>query len=56
MIQKCWKDKKIEANNRRFNLFNKRKIEKATRYLNDEMDEAAEEFYYTKKEKDDDLL
>ncbi|MDD6652436.1 MAG: hypothetical protein PUE43_01110 [Clostridium sp.] len=49
--------KRIEANNQRFNLFNKREIEKATKQLNAEMDEAAEEFYKTKKgnEKDDGL-
>ena len=49
--------KRIETNNRRFNLFNKREIEKATKHLNSEMDEAAEEFYNTKKskEKDDGL-
>lgn len=47
--------KRVEANNRRFNLFNKREIEKATKHLNNEMDEAAEEFYQTKKEKDDAL-
>ena len=47
--------KQIEANNRRFNLFNKREMEKATKHINVEMDEAAEEFYQTKKgkEKDD---
>ena len=40
-----------------FNLFNKKEIEKATHNLNNEMDEAAEEFYNTKmsKEKDDGL-
>ena len=49
--------KRIETNNKRFNLFNKRDIEKATKHLNNEMDDAAEEFYDTKKdkEKDDDL-
>ena len=46
--------KRIEANNRRFNLFNKREIEKATKHLNSEMDEAAGEFYNTKKEKEKD--
>lgn len=47
--------KQIEANNRRFNLFNKREMEKATKHINAEMDEAAEKFYQTKKgkEKDD---
>lgn len=40
-----------------FDLFNKKEIEKATRNLNNEMDEVAEEFYNTKKskEKDDGL-
>lgn len=47
--------KRIEANNRRFNLFNKREIEKAAKHLNNEMDEEAKEFYKTKKEKDDGL-
>lgn len=34
-----------------FNLFNKKEIEKATSNLNNEMDEAVEEFYNTKKVK-----
>ena len=38
----------------RFNLFNKREIEKSTKHLTDEMDEAAEEFYKTKKDKEKD--
>lgn len=46
--------KRIEANNRRFSLFNKREIEKATKHLNNEMDETAEEFYQSKKEKEKD--
>jgi hypothetical protein len=56
MLEK--QQKIIEANNRRFNLFNKREMEKATKHINAEMDEAAEEFYKTKKdkEKDDGLL
>ena len=39
----------------RFNLFNKKEIEKATKHINYEMDEAAEDFYTDKedKEKDD---
>lgn len=55
MLEK--QQKRIEANNRRFNLFNKREMEKATKHINAEMDEAAEEFYKTKKnkEKDDGL-
>jgi len=36
---------------RKHNLFNKRKIEKATKHLNNEMDETAEEFYNTNKNK-----
>lgn len=42
---------------RKFNLFNKKEIERATKHLNNEMDEVAEEFYTDKKdkEKDDDL-
>ena len=51
MLEK--QQKRIETNNRRFNLFNKREIEKATKNLNNEIDEAAEEFYKSKKEKDD---
>ncbi len=39
---------------KKFNLFNKKNIEKSTKHLNDEMDEAAEEFYKTKKEKEKD--
>lgn len=53
MLEK--QQKRIETNNRRFNLFNKRKIEKATKHLNNEMDKVAEEFYKSKKEKDDGL-
>lgn len=37
-----------------FNLFNKREMEKATKDLNNEMNEAAEEFYQTKKNKEKD--
>ena len=36
------------------NLFNKKEVEKATKHINNEMDEAAEEFYKTKKEKEKD--
>ena len=46
--------KQVEVNKRRFNLFNKRKIENATKHLNDAMDEAAEEFYNNKKDKEKD--
>ena len=52
MLEK--QQKRIEANNKRFNLFNKKEIEKSTKHLNDEMDEAAEEFYKTKKDKEKD--
>ena len=40
---------------RKHNLFSKREIEKETKHLNDEMNEAAEEFYKHKKEKDNGL-
>ena len=43
--------KMAEENRKRFSLFNKRKIEKATKHLNDEMDESVEEFYKFKKRK-----
>ena len=46
--------RRIEANNKRFNFFNKKEIEKATKHINDEMDESAEEFYNTKKDKEKD--
>ena len=39
---------------RKHNLFKKREIEKSTKHLNNEMDEAAEEFYQTKKDKEKD--
>ena len=47
--------RKEESRFKGFNLFNKKEIEKATKHINAEMDEAAEEFYNTKKEKDDGL-
>lgn len=37
-----------------FNLFNKKEIEKATKHINDEMDEYAEEFYVNKRDKEKD--
>ncbi len=43
--------KRIEANNPRFNLFNKKEMEKTTKHLNDEMNETTEEFYNKKKKK-----
>lgn len=46
--------RKEESRFKGFNLFTKKEIEKATRNLNNEMDEAAEEFYTTKKDKEKD--
>ena len=48
------KEQKEMESRRRFNLFNKKEIEKETKHINDEMDEYAEEFYETKKEKEKD--
>ena len=42
-------DSKVKSKFKGFNLFNKKEIEKATRNINNKMDEAAEEFYKTKK-------
>ena len=47
--------RKDESRFKGFNLFNKKEIEKATKHINDEMDEYAEEFYNDKKEKEDDF-
>ena len=47
--------RKNEKSFKGFNLFNKKEIEKANKNINDEMDEAAEEFYKYKKEKDNGL-
>ncbi len=47
-------NKIVEENRKKFSLFNKREIEKATKHFNDEMDESAEEFYNTKKDKEKD--
>ncbi len=46
----------LEVKNRfkDFNLFNRKKIEKATKHINNEMDEYAEEFYDNKKDKEKD--
>jgi hypothetical protein len=44
--------KKREKSFKGFNLFNKKEIDKATKHINDEMDEYAEELYETKKYKD----
>ena len=48
---------KIESNHRIFRLYNKQQVNKSLKHINDEMDEAFEEFYKTKKgkEKDDEL-
>ena len=43
---------KEESRFKGFNLFNKKEIEKATRHINDEMNEYAEEFYNDKKDKE----
>lgn len=36
------------------NLFNKKEVEKATKHINDEMDEYVEEFYNDEKDKEKD--
>lgn len=41
--------RKDESRLKGFNLFNKKRIEKATKHINDEMDKYAEEFYDDKK-------
>ena len=48
-------DPEVKGRFKGFNLFNKKEIEKATKHINDETDEYAEEFYNEKndKEKDD---
>ena len=46
--------RKEESRFKGFNLFNKKEIEKATKHINDEMDEYAEEFYNEKKDKEKD--
>ena len=48
------KQKEMESR-RRFNLFNKKEIDKSTKQINAEMEKATEEFYKTKKDKDNDL-
>lgn len=47
--------RKEERRFKGFNLFNKKEIEKATKHMNQEMEESAEDFYIDKedKEKDD---
>ena len=46
--------RKGESRFKEFNLFNKKEIEKATKHINDEMDEYAEDFYSDKKDKEKD--
>ena len=48
-------DPEVKSRFKVLNLFNKKEIEKATKHINDEMDEYAEDFYDAKndKEKDD---
>ncbi len=43
--------RKNEKSFKGFNLFNKKEIDKSTKHINNEMDEAAEDFYQTKKGK-----
>lgn len=47
-------DSEVKSRFKGFNLFNKKEIEKATKHINDEMDEYVEEFYYDKKDKEKD--
>ena len=46
--------RKEERRFKGFNLFNKKEIEKATKHINQEMEESAEEFYTDKKDKEKD--
>ena len=48
------REQKEMESRKRFNLFNKKEIEKATKHINGKMDEVAEEFYKTKKDKEKD--
>lgn len=49
------KENKIFESRRISNLFNKKEINKSLKHINEDMEKSAEEFYTTKKEKDDDL-
>ncbi len=49
VIEESLKKKSKTRFYKKRNLFNKREIEKANKHLNDEMNEAAEEFYKVKK-------
>lgn len=46
--------KKREKSFKGFTLFNKKEVEKATKNINNEIEESAEEFYHTKKDKEKD--
>lgn len=46
--------RKKESRFKGFNLFNKKETEKATKHINDEMDEYTEDFYNDKKDKEKD--
>ena len=46
--------RKEESRFKGFNLFNKKEIEKATKHINDEMDEYVEDFYNDKTDKEND--
>ena len=47
-------DTQVKNRFKGFNLFNKKEIEKATKNINNEMDEYAEDFYDDKKDKEKD--
>lgn len=47
------REKEFESR-RRFNLFSKKEIEKATKHINQETEESAEDFYTDKKDKEKD--
>ena len=47
-------DPEVKSRFKGFNLFNKKEIEKATKNINNEMDEYAEDFYDDKKDKEKD--
>ena len=51
MIQKLKEKKKVDL---KVSICLIKKIEKATKHLNDEIDEATEEFYNNKKDKEKD--
>ena len=47
------KETKIFESRKISNLFNKKEINKSLKHINDEMEKSAEEFYTTRKRKDD---